>query len=48
VGLVTLMLQEIHPSVYFGPNDLLQRLSEMHHLDTLGITFHSPVPCSHP
>jgi hypothetical protein len=44
VGLVTLMLQEIHPSVYFGPNDLLQRLSVMHHLDTLGITFHSPIP----
>jgi len=46
VGLVTLTLQEIHPSVYFGPNDLLQvlQLSGMHHLQTLGITFHSAVP----
>lgn len=44
VGLVTLSLQNIHPSAYFSPNNLLQRLSHMPQLETLGITFHSPVP----
>ncbi|KAH9981783.1 hypothetical protein BJV74DRAFT_65378 [Russula compacta] len=43
-GLVTLSLQNIHPSAYFSPNNLLQRLSLMPQLETLGITFHSPVP----
>ena len=42
-GLVTLSLIKIHPSVYFPPNDLLQRLSLMPQLETLGIDFHSPV-----
>jgi hypothetical protein len=44
VGLVTLSLQDIHPSTYFCPNDLLQRLSVMPRLETLGITFNSPIP----
>ncbi|KAH9955473.1 hypothetical protein BC827DRAFT_1271686 [Russula dissimulans] len=43
VGLVTLSLGWISPSVYFHPNDLVHRLSQMPHLETLGITFHSPV-----
>ncbi|KAH9981816.1 hypothetical protein BJV74DRAFT_66726 [Russula compacta] len=44
VGLVTLSLQRIPPSAYFHPDDLLQRLSLMPQLETLGINFHSPVP----
>ena len=44
VGLVTLALGLIHPSAYFRPNDLLQRLSLMPQLEELGIGFHSPVP----
>ncbi|KAH9981794.1 hypothetical protein BJV74DRAFT_887302 [Russula compacta] len=44
VGLVTLFLQWIHPSAYFHPNDLLQRLSLMPQLEVLGIGFRSPVP----
>jgi hypothetical protein len=43
VGLVTLSLDWISPSVYFPPNDLIQRLSQMPQLETLGIAFHSPV-----
>ncbi|KAH9981817.1 hypothetical protein BJV74DRAFT_887322 [Russula compacta] len=43
-GLVTLSLNRIHPSAYFRPNDLLQRLSLMPQLEVLGISFHSPVP----
>jgi hypothetical protein len=43
VGLVTLSLLKIHPSAYFPPNVLLQRLSLMPQLETLGIDFHSPV-----
>ena len=44
IGLVTLSLDHIHPSAYFNPHDLLMRLSLMPQLETLGITFHSPVP----
>ena len=44
VGLVTLSLELIHPSAYFRPNDLLQRLSLMPQLEVLDIRFHSPVP----
>ena len=44
VGLVTLTLDWIHPSAYFPPNDLLQRLSLMPQLEVLRIGFHSPVP----
>jgi hypothetical protein len=43
VGLVTLFLDYIFPSVYFRPNYLLQRLSLMPQLEILGISFHSPV-----
>jgi len=43
-GLVTLSLDWVSPSVYFQANDLLQRLSLMPQLETLGISFHSPVP----
>jgi hypothetical protein len=44
VGLVTLSLVDISPSAYFHPNDLVHRLSQMPQLETLAITFHSPVP----
>ncbi|KAH9955490.1 hypothetical protein BC827DRAFT_873161 [Russula dissimulans] len=44
VGLVTLWLDEISPSVYFHPNDLVHRLSQLPQLETLGILFCSPVP----
>ncbi|KAH9958420.1 hypothetical protein BC827DRAFT_1219430 [Russula dissimulans] len=40
-GLVTLSLQYIHPSAHFPPDGLLQRLSVMPQLETLGITFYS-------
>jgi hypothetical protein len=43
VGLVTLSLNNILPSAYFHPSDLLLRLSLMPQLETLGISFHSPV-----
>jgi len=42
--LVSLSLQMIHPLAYFHPNDLLPHLSLMPQLETLGISFHSPVP----
>jgi hypothetical protein len=41
-GLVTLMLAWIHPSAFFHPYDLLQRLSLMPLLETLWITSHTP------
>jgi len=41
-GLVTLSLERICPSVNFGPNELLQQLSLMPQLETLGIAFDSP------
>ncbi|KAH9981792.1 hypothetical protein BJV74DRAFT_952824 [Russula compacta] len=44
VGLVTLSLEWIHPSGYFCPNDLLQRLSLMPQLEILTIGIHSSVP----
>ena len=44
VGLITLSLEEISTSAYFRPNDLLERLSCMPQLETLGISFHSPIP----
>ena len=44
VGLVSLIIEWIHSSAYFRPNDLLQRLSLMPQLEVLGIGFHSPVP----
>ena len=43
-GLVTLSLQHTPRSVFSHPSDLLQQLSLMPQLETLGITFHSPVP----
>ena len=43
VGLVTLSLNNILTSTYFRPSDLLQRLLLMPQLETLGISFHSPV-----
>jgi len=43
-GLVTLSVGRIHPSAYFSPNELLQQLSLIPQLETLRITFHSPVP----
>jgi hypothetical protein len=46
-GLLTLSLLNIHPSAYFSPNDLLQLLSLMPQLETLGIVFHSPVSNRH-
>jgi len=42
VGLVTLSLQDVHPSAYFSPKNLLQRLSPMLHLETLRISLDSP------
>ena len=42
-GLVSLSLLKIRPSAYFSPSVLLQRLSLMPQLETLGIDFHSPV-----
>ena len=42
-SLVTLVLQRIHPSAYFRPNDLLQRLSLIPHLETFIFGFDSPV-----
>lgn len=44
IGLVTLSLQLIHPLAYFHPSDILPHLSRMPRLETLGISFHSPVP----
>lgn len=44
VALITLSLEEISTSTYFRPNDLLERLSCMPQLETLGISFHSPIP----
>ena len=44
VGLVTLSLPQIHPSAYFHPNELLQRLTLMPQLETLEIGFHSHFP----
>ena len=44
VGLVTLSLQQIPPSAYFRPNELLQRLSFMPQLETLTIIFSFPFP----
>jgi len=43
VGLVTLSLQYIPPSISCRPDELLQRLSFLPQLETLGITFYSPV-----
>jgi|SRR5712671_4953113 len=50
-SLVALALNSIDPSTHFGPNNLLQWLSMMHHLQSLEISpnwtwidFHSPVP----
>jgi hypothetical protein len=43
-SIVTLSLQYIPQSAFSHPNDLLQQLSLMPQLETLGITFHSPVP----
>jgi hypothetical protein len=43
-SLVTLSLENIPQSAFSHPNDLLQQISLMTQLETLGITFHSPVP----
>jgi hypothetical protein len=43
-GLTTLSLMKIRPSEFIHPNDLLQRLSLLPQLETLGVTFDSPVP----
>jgi hypothetical protein len=45
-GLVTLSLMDIHSSDLIHPNDLLQQISLLPQLETLGISFHSPVPSS--
>jgi hypothetical protein len=46
-GLVTLSLMDIHSSDSFiHPNDLLQQISLLPQLETLGISVHSPVPSS--
>ena len=42
-GLVTLVLQRIHPSAYFRPNNLLQWLSLIPHLETFIFGFDSPI-----
>ena len=42
-SLVTLVLQRIPPSAYFRPNNLLQRLSLIPHLETFILGFDSPV-----
>jgi len=42
-GLITLSLTVIPPLVYFHPGDLLAQLSLMPQLETLRITFHSPI-----
>jgi hypothetical protein len=44
IGLVTLHLKLYHPSTYFQPTVLLQRLSLMPQLETLLIFFCFPVP----
>ena len=46
-NLVTLWLTSIPSSGYFHPNILLQRLSLMHRLETLGIHFNSYDPSLH-
>jgi len=43
VGLVTLSLRHIPQSIYFRPGELLRRLSFLPQLETLGITFGTPV-----
>ena len=43
-GLITLSLEGISASAYFSPSDLLQQLSSMPQLETLGIAFFSPIP----
>ena len=44
VGLVTLFLLVLDPSTYFHPNTLLQWISLMPHLETLGIRFEHSIP----
>ena len=44
MDLVTLSLQNIHPSGYFHPSALIRRLALMPLLETLRITFYSPLP----
>jgi hypothetical protein len=44
MGLVTLSLDVIPPSANFCPNSLLQWVSRMPELRTLGVTFYSQVP----
>ncbi|KAH9955481.1 hypothetical protein BC827DRAFT_1158220 [Russula dissimulans] len=44
IALITLLLDNISPSLYFHPNDLVHRLSQFPQLETLSIMFHSPVP----
>jgi hypothetical protein len=41
IGPIILSLEEISTSAYFSPTDLLQRLSSMPQLETLGISFYS-------
>ena len=43
-GLITLAISVGHPSAYFQPNILLQRLSFMPQLEILAIAFYFPVP----
>jgi hypothetical protein len=44
VGLITLSLQNLPPSAYSYPDDLLQQLSSLPQLETLALTFKSPIP----
>ena len=46
VGLVMLSIQDIHPSTYLRPHELLQHLPLLLQLETLGISFFSPFPSS--
>ncbi|KAI0286295.1 hypothetical protein BC826DRAFT_1108980 [Russula brevipes] len=43
-NLVTLLLQKLHRSAYFHPNDFIQLLSFVPQLETLRISFLAPVP----
>jgi hypothetical protein len=44
VGLVRLFLDDIPSTAYFHPSDLLRQLSLMSQLETLSVSFHSPIP----
>jgi len=43
-GLITLSLNDIPPSAYIHPGDLLRCISHITQLQTLGVSFQSPLP----